>query len=365
MNAERKYGLDVIKIAATILIIFHHYQQVTGVTFDGINFWDGKFAFGYVVELFFVISGYVIYPYIDKINEKGIRLSEFYINRFIRLFPMVLITAIAYELVLYIYVCGMGRDWFGMQPTLWGTIIDCMMIQCGWGFANPGVNNPTWYVSVLMLCYVIFYVLVCIAKKCKFDVIYLFIMMLLLGVGVHTYSLELPLLNSDTYRGFYSFFWGLILRRVMPIIQKSIMKHKYVSIFIGIAILSVVPLLLHTEHVTVAHDVNYVITFVYYSVIICLFEMPQVIHLFKYSFLKVLCEISFNVYLWHITLLIATHTVAEILFEGQIGFLYSYRAMFLFTMGSFVWGGISYYLIEKPIVSQIKKRRQYEQKNNK
>lgn len=38
MNAERKYGLDVIKIAATILIIFHHYQQVTGVTFDGINF---------------------------------------------------------------------------------------------------------------------------------------------------------------------------------------------------------------------------------------------------------------------------------------------------------------------------------------
>lgn len=44
-----------------------------------------------------------------------------------------------------------------------------------------------------MLCYVLFYVLVCMAKKYKFDVIYLFIVMILLGVSINTYSLQLPL----------------------------------------------------------------------------------------------------------------------------------------------------------------------------
>ena len=57
---ERNDGLDIIKVIATIIIVFHHYQQVTGVIFDGINFYGGKFPFGYVVELFFIISGYVI-----------------------------------------------------------------------------------------------------------------------------------------------------------------------------------------------------------------------------------------------------------------------------------------------------------------
>ena len=355
---ERNYGLDIIKVIATIIIVFHHYQQVTGVIFDGINFYGGKFPFGYVVELFFIISGYVIYPYIDKISEKGLRLSEFYFNRFIRLLPMVSITAITYELFLYIYVCRMGQDFFrGWKPTLWGTVLDCLMIQCGWGFTNPEVNNPTWYVSVLMLCYVLFYVLVCMAKKCKFDVIYFFIVMILLGVSINTYSLQLPLLNPDTYRGFYSFFWGLCLRRFMPIVQKEIIHHKVFSTFAIVASLLIIPLLIHKEHAIVSSDVNYLVTFIYYTVIICLFEIPQVNGIFKFTFLKTLSEISFNVYLWHITLLLVLYMVIEIFFEGQSWFLCSPTTMYLFTIGSFVWGSISYYFIERPIVLRIDKRK--------
>ena len=358
VDTERKYGLDVIKIIATILIVFHHYQQITGVVFDGINFIGGAFSFGYIVELFFIISGYVIYPYIDKISEKSIRLSEFYFNRFIRLFPMVTITAIAYEVLLYIYVCRMGQEWFGgLQPTLWGTVIDCLMIQCGWGFANPAVNNPTWYVSILMLCYVLFFIIVSIAKRYKFDVIYLFIIMILLGVSVHTYSLEVPILNSDTYRGFYSFFWGLILRRFMPVIQKKIIQHKFSLAFLG-TILLIIPFLIHKEHVVVSQDINYVVTFLYYTIIICIFEMPCISRLFKCSFLKTLCEISFNVYLWHLTLLIAMYIIIAVIWGGQTWFLGSYKTMYLFTIVNFVWGSMSYYLVEKPIVLHISAKKQ-------
>lgn len=53
------YGLDYAKIIAASLIVCHHYQQVFGCTFDGINFYGGKIVFGYFVELFFTISGFL------------------------------------------------------------------------------------------------------------------------------------------------------------------------------------------------------------------------------------------------------------------------------------------------------------------
>ena len=50
---------DIIKPVAATLIVFHHYQQVFKCVFPGINFYDGFFNFGYFVELFFMISGFL------------------------------------------------------------------------------------------------------------------------------------------------------------------------------------------------------------------------------------------------------------------------------------------------------------------
>lgn len=79
---QREYSLDFIKILATVFIVFHYYQQVIGVYFDkGINFYNGKFYFGYMVELFFVLSGYFMYSYIEKI-QKGVTFRKFFLKRF-------------------------------------------------------------------------------------------------------------------------------------------------------------------------------------------------------------------------------------------------------------------------------------------
>lgn len=102
-------------MVATILIVFHHYQQTTGAVFSKINFCEGNFYFGWVVELLFVISGYLIYLQKDRLDDT---LYKFMKKRFIRLFPVVCAGAIAYELFLYIYVCVMGKSWSGIQPTL-------------------------------------------------------------------------------------------------------------------------------------------------------------------------------------------------------------------------------------------------------
>ena len=54
---KRDYSLDLLRIFATTIIIFHHYQQGSGAVYKYINFWGGGFYFGYLVELFFILSG--------------------------------------------------------------------------------------------------------------------------------------------------------------------------------------------------------------------------------------------------------------------------------------------------------------------
>ena len=155
-SGERDYSLDFIKIISTIFIIFHHYQQVMGVYFENkINFFNGKFYFGYVVEMFFVLSGLFMYTYVEKIQD-NLTFVKFYLRRLGRLFPLLMVGAISYEIFLVIYQHMYYDSWFGITPTFWGTVISSLGIQDGWALPNPCVNNPTWYISVLMLCYVIF-----------------------------------------------------------------------------------------------------------------------------------------------------------------------------------------------------------------
>ena len=62
---DRNYSLDMVKIVATICIVFHHYHGFSGVVFSNLNFDNGRYYFGWNVELFFMISGFLMYKYID------------------------------------------------------------------------------------------------------------------------------------------------------------------------------------------------------------------------------------------------------------------------------------------------------------
>lgn len=215
MKNERKYSLDVLRIAATVLIVFHHYQQITGAYFEGhINFWTGKFYFGYIVEFFFVLSGFFMCRYVNKI-ENGLGFKEFFFPRLARLLPLMLISGVVEAVFILLYEKVLGYAWWGIHVTIWGILINALGIQAGWVFANPMVNNPTWYISVLLLCYLIFYALTYLSKRWRIPCTYMFVFMVLLGCGIQTYSIELPFLNTTSARGLYAFFFGVLLSTIM------------------------------------------------------------------------------------------------------------------------------------------------------
>ena len=70
---KRIYTLDVVKILASICIIFHHYQGEFGVQFSHFNFHNGRFYFGYLVELFFIISGFL--PFLPSRRSEQLKIS--------------------------------------------------------------------------------------------------------------------------------------------------------------------------------------------------------------------------------------------------------------------------------------------------
>ena len=89
---QRDGALDFLKIVATAIIIMHHYTQVMhhytqDVYVSGKGFFfHGTFYWGRMVELFFIISGYLMYQYEEKIRS-GETFLSFYAKRALRLLP--------------------------------------------------------------------------------------------------------------------------------------------------------------------------------------------------------------------------------------------------------------------------------------
>ena len=349
MQIKRDYYLDFIKIVATICIVFHHYQQVTGAFFEkSINFNGGKFYFGYVVELFFVVSGFLMYSYIDKI-QGGLSFKDFFVKRFVRLFPLMAIGAISYEIFLVMYQKIYQSSWFDIQVTFWGTIVASLGLQEGWGLQNPCVNNPTWYISVLLLCYVVFYLSNYLASRWSVPVKYFFVFIILLGMGISTYGISLPFLNTQVARGYYAFFFGVLFA--------SFMKNYNSSLKLDVLVLLIIigiPLLIVYKYEIMVNGLNYIMTFIFYPALIALGKNSLVSAMFGKSWIGTLGKISFDVYIWHNPFFLLLYIFIKI-FNWNLS-LDSITTMVMYTIVCYLFGTISHYFIEKPIGDIIDKK---------
>lgn len=98
---ERLNNLDLIRVICAILLIFHHYQGLSGAVFTSINFYaNGRWGYGYITEMFFSISGFLT-AFKDDGKENNFR--KYYKHKFWRIFPLTLISNIIYLLAVCLY----------------------------------------------------------------------------------------------------------------------------------------------------------------------------------------------------------------------------------------------------------------------
>ena len=349
---KRNGFLDIIKTIATILIIFHHFQQDVDIRFSFINFCDGFIYFGRLVELFFVISGFLMTPYISKIIE-GLSFKSFFVRRYLRLIPIVAISTV-FDLIIK---CILHFESFAEKPLK--ILLETASVALGiHGILNQSVsfaNNPMWYISALLWCYVIFYFFFAICKKlsAKNRIVCLFslFVIMLFGCIILFLNFDYPFFNENVGRSLLSFFAGVFLGIVLDPVSLS--NKILVPIMIFVAVLSFVPILYFRGLSNRNETIFYVIIF-FYAPFLILSKTDIFIKMFERPIWSLMAKISFHAFCFHIpvkdmlTILFKSDAIKEIIYSNGV------LSMIIYLMIVYVFSIMTYLAIEKPLFRRNK-----------
>ncbi len=289
---KRIYSLDILKFIMSILIVYYHYLQITGTT-DIMYIYSGSYLMlGYLVELFFIISGFLIAGSLGKISEMDFK--DYIVGKILRIYPIAILSVCFSAIVGFIYYKLYNEFFFDIPITLWKMLTSVLFINSG-GMLRPGfgINSPLWYLGVLMYCYVITYFIVWFSNKIKVRSMYFFIGMVCFGLSVIQYEIELPFMNLMTGRGYTSFFLGIILYYIW-----RSLSHSKLTIYSVLCIL-LCACTYYFERDLYLDGQREVLNYLLFPAI--LFLTLAVDERFDLSFVRSLKfgELSYDIYVWH------------------------------------------------------------------
>ena len=148
-------ALDSLRGVAALGVAWGHFY---GPPIAGGN---RQFAFYLLVDLFFVLSGFVLaHRYLDELLERRVTLKEFTVHRFARLYPLHLYGLIGILLLSLVRggmypadgTHGFGALMSGIEPYPDGKLFTFVMhlfLAQGIGFTPGGLSwhGPSWSIS--------------------------------------------------------------------------------------------------------------------------------------------------------------------------------------------------------------------------
>ena len=137
-------GLRGIAILAVVLFHCHALLEGTWIYRASLWGWAG-------VDLFFVMSGYLVTTILLEEREKPKFLKRFYMRRALHIVPVYL---------LILIICYTIPDWFlgdtWAHQTRWQVLVGYLcFVQNLRHSALPGTLGPTWFLSVVVQFYVV------------------------------------------------------------------------------------------------------------------------------------------------------------------------------------------------------------------
>lgn len=138
--------LDGIRGLSIIVIVFHHFDYV------GAHYFGGRGFLG--VDIFFVLSGFLITQILLKYRNEGIKLRRFYLRRVARLYPILLLSTLGLSFYL-------RNDYQFLDRT--PAIQTILYIQNFWPWG--GLFGPMWSLSAEEQFYLIFPLILLLGLK--------------------------------------------------------------------------------------------------------------------------------------------------------------------------------------------------------
>jgi peptidoglycan/LPS O-acetylase OafA/YrhL len=207
---KKIYSIELLRFYSISLVLLWHYKffffisnkyytfniETEKILLPFYNVLKKFYNSGYYgVELFWCISGFII-SYIYLSSSKKISAKKYFINRFSRLYPLHLITLI-FVLILQI-ISKIKTDNFQVffGNDLYHFILNLLFIS-GWGFEKTtSFNQPIWSVSIEIIIYIFFYLLINFIKNYKYTFLILLYSILLI---FNKLIFPNPILNAGAF----------------------------------------------------------------------------------------------------------------------------------------------------------------------
>lgn len=219
---------------------------------------------------------------------------------------------------------------------------------CGGGVnLDTGINGVTWYLCILLLCYVLLYLTKKASERFDFNPHYGFLFLCIVGITAMSYGFDFPFFKSSSARGYSAFFGGMMLFYLNKIASKKYMLP-----------LSVFSLLISVFSVLVVGCDNQwaIFTFILWPSLlyICLnIEETLTFSAVASRIAKLLGGLSFDMYLFHVGFINLFILLKKMQCEEPV---FTRAEMVLFAGFMSIAGGIIYYFIEVPVTNLLKSR---------
>ncbi len=340
-TVKRLTNIDLLKFIASLCIALHHYQQRFDIYFEkGLNFSGGIIPFGYLVELFFIISGFLVAR--SKKNETFIKNIS---KRWLRLFPYAFLATLSSYIVFLTYNTVIGSAMLDRSYSVPCVITSLLMIHQGWIIEYIGVNNPIWYLCVLMWLYIVYYAIKEFGgwidnkiKKGYLVSILFYCGFVILGMGIRFLHMDLPFLHESNGRGYTAFFIGVLLYHVTEKLTKKRMLITGTFLLVS-GIVSVLMRLHLALSLTIL---------VYPGFLLLLLNTKQINCVYVGS----LGDVSFEIFIWHVPLYNLIYFLMSV---AQINILNSYSVMLLSLIVVIGISFVIHYFVDIPLSVRINK----------
>lgn len=325
--------LDGIRGLAIVIIVFHHFDYIGGKYFGGRGF--------LAVDIFFVLSGFLITQILLSYRDRGIKLRKFYLRRVARLYPILLVSVVSLSIYL-------RNDYQFLDRT--PAVTSVLYIKNFWPWG--GVFGPMWSLSAEEQFYFIFPVILFaglrLLKRKGFTI---FVLLWLASVWTVALISSAPdfNFNSDGIFNLVVFRPSIILVGTLIALHKDSLEN-LVAKHAKIALL-LLPVLVYF---TITFQFPPLAGLATGLLILALSERVRMtsliargLHLiFAFRPLAWIGLLSYSIYIWHLPM---------IFFSSEHFTIQSVSPIWFFLVKLIAVSCVSFYLFERPVLKLITK----------
>ena len=352
-------GLDGVRaIAILIVVAYHTLQNVPRPTFAQ-NLVLHVAAQGWVgVDLFFVLSGFLITGILLDSRGRDHSLQTFYVRRVLRILP-VYVAYLLFSLFLGVRLGGMHADeviqLHRNQGWFWSYSVNILIALRSWKASGFSMTH-LWSLSVEEQFYVLWPLVVLwttpatvrrVAIGCVIAAEVFRLIFILAGVGAQVNFFLLPTRMDTLAAGAFlacafrdARLWMRVLRARKPVLIASV------------SILAAIMVYRHT--IAIQEPLEQLLAYPALvglaSVVVCSACVST--GWLSNGILRFVAKISYGMYVWHIMIL--RHVLESALLPDsgspQLMWLYYAKILFAAIAGTIVIATLSWYVIEQPFL---------------